>query len=242
VGLEHSEHIQRILIDPRDSNAVYVAAQGPLWAAGGHRGLYKTTDGGHTWTRVLHVSEDTGITDVVLHPGEPDVVYASAYQRRRAVGQTIGGGPEAGLFKSADGGATWKRLSEGLPAVDMGRIALAVDERIPERVYALVVARGDEGGFFRSEDAGENWTRTSDYSGGDPQYYGEIFVDPHSAETIWNIEVRIHRSTDGGHTFEPLDLPIHVDHHEIVFDDTDPDHMWIGNDGGLYETWDGGDS
>ncbi len=242
VGLERSEHIQTILIDPRDSNVVYVAAQGPLWASGGDRGLYKTTDGGATWDRVLHVSEDTGITDVAFHPGNPDVLYAAAYQRRRAVGQTIGGGPEAGIFKSSDAGTTWKRVDDGLPKVDMGRIALGVDPRVPDRVYALVVARGDAGGFFRSEDAGETWTRTSEYSGGDPQYYGEIFVDPHRPETIWVVEIRVHRSTDGGRTFEPLDLPIHVDHHEIVFDHSDPAHMWIGNDGGLYETWDGGET
>ena len=242
VGLEHSEHIQRILIDPRDSDVVYVAAQGPLWAPGGHRGLYKTTDGGRTWTRVLHVSDETGITDVVFHPQNPDVIYAAGYQRRRAVGQTIGGGPEAGIFKSADAGATWQRLEDGLPTVDMGRIALGVDPRNPDRVYALVVARGDHGGFFRSEDAGATWTRTSEYAGGDPQYYGEIFVDPHQPETIWVIDVRINRSVDGGRTFEPMNFPIHVDHHEIVFDESDAKHMWIGNDGGLYETWDGGDT
>jgi photosystem II stability/assembly factor-like uncharacterized protein len=242
VGLESSEHIQRILLDPRDSDVVYVAAQGPLWVPGGDRGLYKTTDGGGSWTRVLHVSDDTGITDVAQHPGNPDVIYAAAYQRRRAVGQTIGGGPDAGIFKSSDGGDTWTRLTEGLPTVDMGRIALGVDPRAPDRVYALVVARGDAGGFFRSDDAGATWTRTSEYSGGDPQYYGEIFVDPHRPETIWNIEVRIHRSTDGGRTFEPLNLPIHVDHHEIVFDPDDPEHLWIGNDGGLYETWDEGET
>ncbi len=242
VGLEHSQHIQRILIDPRDSDIVYVAAQGPLWAPGGHRGLYKTTDGGRTWTRVLHVSDETGITDVVFHPQNPDVIYAAAYQRRRAVGQTIGGGPEAGVFKSTDAGATWQRLEEGLPTVDKGRIALGVDPRNPERVYALVVARGDHGGFFRSEDGGATWTRTSEYAGGDPQYYGEIFVDLHQPETIWVIEVRINRSVDGGRTFEPMNFPIHVDHHEIVFDESDAKHMWIGNDGGLYETWDGGDT
>jgi photosystem II stability/assembly factor-like uncharacterized protein len=242
VGLERSEHIQRILFDPRDPDVVWVAAQGPLWASGGDRGLYKTTDGGWTWTRSLHPSDDTGVTDVALHPGDPDVVYAAAYQRRRAVGQTIGGGPEAGIFKSSDGGSTWRRLTEGLPTVDMGRIALGVDPRIPDRVYALIYARGDAGGFFRSEDAGETWARVSDYAGGDPQYYGEIFVDPHRPETIWNVEIRIRRSTDGGATWEPMDFPIHVDHHEIVFDEADPEHMWIGNDGGLYETWDGGEN
>jgi photosystem II stability/assembly factor-like uncharacterized protein len=242
VGLDRSEHIQRILFDPRDPDVVWVAAQGPLWAPGGDRGLYKTTDGGRTWTRSLHVSDDTGVTDVALHPRNPDVVYAAAYQRRRAVGQTIGGGPEAGIFKSTDGGGTWSRLTVGLPTVDMGRIALGVDPRIPDRVYALIYARGDTGGYFRSEDAGERWTRVSGYSGGDPQYYGEIFVDPHRPETIWNVEIRIQRSTDGGARWEPMDFPIHVDHHEIVFDEADAEHMWIGNDGGLYETWDGGET
>lgn len=242
VGLPDSEHIQRIVFDPRDSNVVYVAAQGPLWRSGGDRGLYRTRDGGSSWERILHVSDDTGITDFVFHPANPEVMYAAAYQRRRAVGQLIGGGQEAGIFKSSDGGESWRKVESGLPTVDKGRIALGVDPQHPDRVYALVVAQGDHGGFFRSEDAGETWTRTSEYSGGDPQYYGEIFIDPHQPETIWVIEIRINKSTDGGHTFAPLDLPMHVDHHEIVFDQADPRHMWIGNDGGLYETFDGGES
>jgi photosystem II stability/assembly factor-like uncharacterized protein len=187
---------------------------------------------------VLHVTDDTGITDAVFHPEDPDIIYAAAYQRRRAVGQTIGGGPEAGIFKSTDAGTTWERIENGLPTVDMGRIALGVDKRQPERVYALVVAQGEHGGFFRSEDGGAVWERRSDYSGGDPQYYGEIFVDPHQHDTIWNIEVPITRSSDGGATWEEMDFAIHVDHHEIVFDEDDPNHMWIGNDGGLYETFD----
>jgi len=242
VGLRDSQKIQRILIDPRDSDVVYVAAPGPLWNSGGDRGLYKTTDGGQSWTRVLHVTDDTGITDAVFHPTNPDIIYAAAYQRRRAVGQTIGGGPEAGIFKSTDAGATWERIEEGLPTVDKGRIALGVDERNPERVYALVVAQGDHGGFFRTDNGGTSWDRMSDYAGGDPQYYGEIFVDPHRPDTIWNIEVPITRSTDGGTTWERMEFDIHVDHHEIVFDDDDPMHMWIGNDGGLYETYDAGET
>lgn len=240
MGLADSQHIQKVMLDPRDSDTVYVAAQGPLWNAGGDRGLYKSTNGGASWERVLHVSENTGITDVVFDPHDPDVLYAAAYQRRRHVGQTIAGGPEAGIFKSADAGATWERLTEGLPTVDMGRIALATDPRHDGRVYALVVAQDDHGGFFRSEDAGATWTRTSDYSGGDPQYYGEIWVDPHVADTIWVVASPIMRSTDGGATFERMDFPIHVDHHEIVFDPDDSRHMWVGNDGGLYETFDSG--
>lgn len=242
VGLENSEHIQCVVIDPRDSDVIYVASQGPLWAPGGDRGLYKTTDGGETWKRALHVSEDTGITDVVLDTQNPDVIYAAAYQRRRAVGQTIGGGPEAGIFKSTDGGKTWERLRQGLPSCHLGRIALAVDTRRPGRVYALVVAQRDEGGFFVSDDAGANWTRASDYSGGDPQYYGEIFVDPHRADTIWALDVLFNRSQDGGRSFRSLRFPIHVDQHDLVFDDKDPKHLLVGNDGGLYETRDGGDT
>ena len=242
VGLEDSQKIQRFLIDPRDSDVVYVATAGPLWNPGGDRGLYKTTDGGRTWNHVLHVSEDTGITDAVFHPRNPDIIYAAAYQRRRHNAMTIGGGPEAGIFKSTDAGATWERIENGLPDVDKGRIALGVDPSNPDRVYAMVVAQGNNGGFFVSENAGQAWTRVSDYSGGDPQYYGEIFVDPHRSDTIWNIEVRIRRSIDGGRTWEPMGYPIHVDHHEIVFDESDPMHMWIGNDGGLYETYDGGDT
>ena len=241
-GLADSQKIQKILIDPRNSDVVYVAAAGPLWNSGGDRGLYKTTDGGQTWSRVLHVSEDTGITDAVFHPEDPDVIYAAAYQRRRHNAMTIGGGPEAGIFKTTDAGATWERIENGIPQVDKGRIALGVDFRNSDRVYAMVVAQGDNGGFFLSEDTGESWTRMSDYSGGDPQYYGEIFVDPHRPNTIWNIEVRIMRSTDKGATWERMNFSMHSDNHEITFDETDPMHMWVGNDGGLYETYDGGDT
>jgi len=240
VGLADSQKIQRILIDPRDSDTVYVATAGPLWNAGGDRGLYKTTDGGGDWTRVLHVSDDTGITDAAFKPGDPDTIYAAAYQRRRRNAMTVAGGPEAGIFRSTDAGGSWERIETGLPEVEKGRIALGVDERNPDRVYAMVVARGDAGGFFLSENSGDTWTRMSDHSGGDPQYYGEIFVDPHRPDTIWNIESPLTRSTDRGVTWERMPFEMHVDHHEIVFDHADPMHMWIGNDGGLYETYDGG--
>src|SRR5579872_4866544 len=188
VGLATSEHIGQIVIDPRNSNVVYVAAQGPLWSAGGERGLYKTTDGGGTWDRVLYVSEDTGISDVVFDPKNPDVLYASAYQRRRAVGQMIGGGPEGGIFKTTDAGKHWTKLKTGLPKDDVGRVALGVDPKNPRRVYALISAkqprgRGgfpgapggagggqaaeastgggtvDEAGFYRSDDSGATWAR-----------------------------------------------------------------------------------
>src|SRR5688572_12725379 len=159
VGLENSEHIQNILIDPRDSNVVYVSAIGPLWNEGGDRGLYKTTDGGKTWKAVLSISPNTGVTDVAMDPKNPNVLYAAAYQRRRAVGQLIGGGPESALYKTTDGGAKWTKLTKGLPTVEIGRIGLAINWKNPNTVYALVTAQLGQGGFFRSDDAGASWTR-----------------------------------------------------------------------------------
>jgi len=267
MGLENSEHIQNIVVDPRNSNVVFVTAIGPLWAPGGDRGLYKTTDGGQTWKAVLTIGPDTGVTDMVMDPKKPDVMYAAALQRRRAVGQLIGGGPESGLYKSTNGGTTWTKLTKGLPTVEMGRIGLGINWRDPRIVYALVTAQKGEGGFFRSNDAGATWTRvgkqvqtgrrggappvgeqpegrgaaTDDwYRGGDPGYYNEIFVDAHDPETIWSTQTNIDRSTDGGKTWTQVPLPgVHVDHHDIVFDPADPNHYVIANDGGLYESWDG---
>jgi len=267
MGLENSEHIQNIVVDPRNSNVVYVTAIGPLWAPGGNRGLYKTTDGGQTWKAVLTISPDTGVTDMVMDPKKPDVIYAAALQRRRAVGQLIGGGPESGLYKSTNGGGTWTKLTKGLPSVEMGRIGLGINWRDPKIVYALVTAQKGEGGFFRSNDAGATWTRIGKqvqtgrrggapaggeqpegrgapaddwYRGGDPGYYNEIFVDAHDPETIWSTQTNIDRSTDGGKTWTQVPLPgVHVDHHDIVFDPADPKHDIIANDGGLYESWDG---
>jgi photosystem II stability/assembly factor-like uncharacterized protein len=287
VGLTSSEHIGRILIDPRNSNTVYVASQGPLWSAGGERGLYKTTDGGATWTAVLAISPDTGINDVIFHPKNPDTLYASAYQRRRAVGQMVGGGPEGGIFKSTNAGRTWVKLTKGLPKDDVGRVALAVDPRHPSAVFALVSAKGprgrgagipapagsqavDEAGFYRSDDAGESWTRIGRvaslardtapsaasgdtvvppdlsgqwYRGGGAAYYHELFVDPHRPDTIYSINTNLERSTDGGKTWSTTgweDTGMHVDHHVVAFDPSDKNHILVGNDGGLYETYDEG--
>jgi photosystem II stability/assembly factor-like uncharacterized protein len=310
MGLADSEHIGRIQIDPRNTDVVYVAAQGPLFRSGGERGLFKTTDGGATWNAVLTVSPDTGITDVVLDPWDPDVVYAGAYQRRRSVGQMVGGGPEGGIFKSTNGGRSWTRLTQGLPSDDIGRVGLAVDGRgNPSTVFAIVDAKRHESGFFRSDDAGASWTRVGRtaastgadaraepcqplpavlsrlpippppagggsagdptggairlqdgardsarerpagqddcYRGGGAQYYHEIFVDPHRPDTIWSINVNLERSTDGGRTWQRTHVEstgVHVDHHAIAFNPKDRDHILLGNDGGLYESYDGGTS
>ncbi len=240
VGLERSEKIGRMIIDPRNSDVVWVAAQGPLWSAGGERGLYKTTDGGQSWKAVLKVSENTGVADIVLDPRNPDVVFAATYQRRRTTGILIGGGPEGAIHKSTDGGTTFRRLTTGLPSVDMGRIALALSPQNPDVVYASVTAQGTESGFFRSADAGETWVKQSNWNTNDPQYYGEIFPDPFRFDRVCALAVTNMCTSDGGKTFTPLNWSVHVDHHHIGFDAADSLHLWSGNDGGLYESHDGG--
>src|SRR3954454_7453538 len=268
MGLEASEHIQNIVIDPRNSNVVYVSAIGPLWSAGGDRGVYKTTDGGATWKPVLTISPDTGVTEIVIDPKRPDVLYAAALQRRRAVGQLIGGGPESGIYKTTNGGARWTKLTKGLPSVDVGRVGMAINPKNPNSIYALVTAQRDQGGFFRSDDAGASWTRIGKqiggergrgaaenaaqgrgntqsqgeewYRGGDPGYYNEIVVDPNHPETVYSPQTNMWRSEDGGRTWRVIQLPgVHIDFHEILWDPSDARHVLIGCDGGLYETYDG---
>ena len=156
LGLKKSEHIGRVVVDPRDSKVVYVAAEGPLWGAGGDRGLYKSTDAGKTWKAVLTISENTGVVDVALDPSNPDIVYAAAYQRRRHVFTLIDGGPESAIYKSTDAGATWNKLKSGLPTVDMGRIGLAVSPADPNVVYATIEAADGKGGIFRSHGQGRD--------------------------------------------------------------------------------------
>jgi photosystem II stability/assembly factor-like uncharacterized protein len=243
VGLKNSEHIGKIIIDPRDSDVVYVAAQGPLWSSGGDRGVYKTTDGGKTWNRVLEIGENTGVNEVHFDPRDPDVLYASAYQRRRHVWVLIDGGPESGIYKSTDGGANWREINKGLPKVDKGRIGLAVSPIDPDVVYAIVEAAQGKSGFFRSADRGENWTRMSDYITSSPQYYQEIYADPHRFDRVFSLNTYVMMTTDGGKTWERFGREYkHVDSHAWWFDPDDPNHLIDGNDGGLYETWDFGEN
>ncbi len=203
MGLKGSEHIGRIAIDPRDSDVVYVAAQGPLWGPGGDRGLYKTGDGGKTWNKVLNISENTGVTDVVIDPSDPDTLYAAAYQRRRHVWTLINGGPESALHKSTDAGATWKRLRAGLPNVEMGRIGIAISPVDTNVLYATVEAADRRGGIYRSADRGESWERRNPYDT-TAMYYGEIFTDPKEVDRIYLPNVLTMVSDDGGRTLRPL--------------------------------------
>ncbi len=240
VGLKKSEHIGRIAIDPRDSNTVYVAAQGPLWGPGGDRGLYKTTDGGKTWKAVLTISENTGVTDVAIDPQSPDTLYAAAYQRRRHVFTLINGGPESAIHKSTDAGATWTKLRGGLPSVDMGRIGLALSPVNPEVIYATVEAAEDRGGIFCSTDRGATWERRNPFDVG-AMYYGKIFADPKEVDRIYVMSTILQVSDDGGRTLRPLgERSKHVDNHVIWINPQNTNHYLVGCDGGVYESYDRG--
>jgi photosystem II stability/assembly factor-like uncharacterized protein len=238
LGLKKSEHIGRVVIDPRDSKVVYVAAEGPLWGPGGDRGLYKTTDGGKNWKAVLTISENTGVVDVVLDPSNPDIVYAAAYQRRRHVYTLIDGGPESALYKSTDAGATWNKLKSGLPTVDLGRIGLAVSPTDPNVVYATVEAADGKGGIFRSTDKGATWERRNEFDQG-AMYYARVVPDPKNVDRIFVMSVELRESLDGGKTLHKVnEVNHHGDNHALWIDPDDTKHWLLGSDGGMAETWD----
>ncbi len=241
MGLKDSQHIGRILVDPRDSNVIYVAAQGPLWGPGGDRGLYKSTDGGATWKAVLTISENTGVTEVAMDPRNPDVLYAASYQRRRRVWGLIDGGPESAIYKSTDAGKTWKKLTSGLPKVDMGRIGITMAPANPDVIYAVIEAAEDKGGIFRSDDRGATWTKRSDYTTTSGQYYNELVCDPKDVDTVYSMDTWLHVTHDGGKTWDRVgEKTKHVDNHGMWIDPSDTAHFLVGCDGGVYETYDAG--
>ena len=244
MGLKNSEHIGKILIDPRDSNVVYVAAEGPLWSTGGERGLFKSTDGGASWNLVLEIDENTGVTDIEFNPVNPDVIYAAAYERRRHIWGMMAGGPNSGIYKSVDGGVTWNKKKTGLPEGDVGKIGLAVTAADPGLVYATIEADDENKGFYRSADQGESWSKRNSYvSGGTgPHYYMELEVSPQTAGLVYQMDVFIHVTRDGGDHFEVLETgrEKHSDNHALWIDPDDDLHLLAGTDAGLYESFDQG--
>lgn len=242
VGLKASERIGRIAIDPRDGNVVYVAAEGSLWGASAERGLYKTEDGGKTWKNVLSISEHTGVADVAIDPSRPDVVYASSYQRERRVYSFIGGGPESAIWKSTDAGKTWTKLMSGIPKRDLGRIGLSVSPADPRVVYASVEASERKGGVFRSLDGGATWEKRNDLNP-TPWYYSQITADPKLANRVYIVGEGMFVSDDGGKTFRHLNEKAkHGDTHVVWIDPNRNDHLRAGCDGGIYESYDGGET
>jgi len=240
MGLKNSEHIGMITIDPRDPNTVYVAAYGPLWSAGGDRGIYKTTDGGNTWKTVLTVSENTGFNEVRMDPRDSKVLYATAHQRRRHVFTYISGGPESAIYKSTDGGESWNKIHNGLPKVDLGRIGIAISPVNPDYIFAIVEAADKKGGVYRSTDRGASWEKQCDNSTSG-NYYQEIYCDPVDINKVFYMDFWVMVSKDGGKSFEKIGEKYkHVDNHCMWIDPSDTDHLLVGCDGGIYETFDFG--
>lgn len=244
MGLKHSEHISKILIDPRNSDRIFVAAEGPLWSSGGDRGAYKSTDGGKTWDAVLQIDKDTGVTDLEFDPSNPDIIYAAAYQRRRHIWSLLGGGPQSGIYKSIDNGDSWYQVKNGLPKGDVGKIGLGVTPADATVVYATIEADDTEKGLYKSSDRGESWTKGSSYiSGGTgPHYYQEIEVSPEDPNLIYQMDVFIHVSRDGGKRFDYLGngREKHSDNHALWIDPNNGSHLLAGTDAGLYESFDEG--
>lgn len=238
MGLKNSEHIGKIIVDPRNSNVVYVAAQGPLWSTGGERGLYKTEDGGKTWKQILKISDKTGVSDIAIDPRNPEVIYATAWQRFRSVFSMLSGGPESGIHKSTDGGKTWRKIQNGIPGQELGRIALAVSPVNPDYVYAIVEGKPSNQGFYRSTNRGENWQKMSGYNSSG-NYYQEIYCHPTELNTVYSMNTWAMVTYDGGRSFRRVgEGRKHVDNHAIWINPKNANHMLMGCDGGMYETFD----
>ncbi len=242
MGLKDSRQVGKILIDPRDSDVIFVAAEGSVWGPGGDRGLYKSVDGGKEWKKVIDISKHTGVNNVIFDPRNPDVMFATSEQRRRHVFTKIGGGPESAVYKSTDGGENWEKIMKGLPKVDIGGMGIDISPLNPDVIYLSMEAAEDKGGFFRSTNRGASWNKMSDYNASG-QYFNEIYCDPKDVDKVYVMDVVSRYTEDGGKTWKRLGLSgRHVDDHAMWIDPDDPEHFLIGGDGGVYETFDGGEN
>lgn len=240
MGLKDSEHIGMIVIDPRNSDIIYVAAVGPLWSGGGDRGIYKSEDGGNTWKAILTVDENTGANEIHLDPRNPDILYATTHQRRRHVFTYISGGPGSAIYKSTDAGKTWNKIVKGLPKVDLGRIGMAISPADPDKIYAIVEAAEGKGGFYISTNQGASWDKKNDFSTSG-NYYQELFADPKDPDKVYAMNNWMRVTRDGGNSFDFVGEDFkHIDNHAMWIDPDDTDHILNGNDGGVSVTWDGG--
>lgn len=265
MGLHDTHHIGTVLIHPEDPDVVYVAALGHFWSPNEERGVFRTTDGGASWERVLHVSEHTGVVELAMDPSDPRTLYAAAWEA--VSGEGVEGGEESGLYRTADGGDRWERLSDGLPSGPLGRMGLAVAPSRPATVYAFIDNRAPSdvedreiigGELYRSDDRGDRWRKVNeddlyDVFGIYGWKFADVRVSPDDPEELFILGNRGYHSRDGGRTFERIGETIvrlndtrgvimHLDQHEIWIDPRDPDRILLGNDGGLFQSWDRGRS
>lgn len=247
IGLKETHHIGRVLVHPKDPNTVYVAAQGELWKANPERGVFKTTDGGKTWEKSLFINDDTGVTDIVMDPSDPNIVVAAAYQRRRTPFGLDGGGPGAGLYKTTDGGKTWKKLTEGLPTGILGRIGLDIYKKNPKVMLATIETTNSgstqspqgNGGIWKTTDSGETWRQISDYNPR-PMYFSQVRIDPNDENRVYLLGVSVYTSDNGGRTFTAGFSRTHADGHALWIDPADSNQLIYGCDGGIQWSWDKG--
>jgi photosystem II stability/assembly factor-like uncharacterized protein len=257
MGLKESRHVGRIVIHPTNPDIVYVASVGHMWGSNPERGVFKTTDGGQNWKKVLFVDNNTGATDIVLDPVDPNTLFAATYQRQRKAWGFNGGGPGSGIYRSYDAGATWTKLAGGLPAGDQGRIGLDIFQRDGRIVYAVVEAGGrgggrgagggegavtsPEGGVYRSTDRGDSWERLTSLNPR-PSYYSQIRIDPKDRSRIYLLGSNrgFYISDDGGRNFRDVFSTIHSEDHALWVDPDDPNHLIVGGDGGVSISWDRG--
>ncbi|MFT5863987.1 MAG: photosystem II stability/assembly factor-like uncharacterized protein [Flavobacteriales bacterium] len=244
MGFENSERISGIEIHPTDANTVYIGVLGQLWSDSEDRGVYKTINGGKTWNKILYVDNTTGVSDLIMDPENPNVLYASMWEHRRTAWNFSSGGEKSGLYKSTDAGATWNKIHTGFPEGQLGRIGVAVSASNPNRVYAVIESeKSEDKGLYRSDDGGANWEQTNnDFAlTVRPFYFSRIVVDPKNPDVVVKGGLSGSISRDGGKTFRPLGN-MHSDIHDIIFDINNSRAMHIGTDGGVYRTWDGGTS
>ena len=239
LGLAATQQISALRVHPKDPDVAWVAAQGKVWGPSEERGVYRTKDGGRTWTRILFVDANTGASDLSVDPSNPRILYAGMWQVVRRPWELVSGGAGSSLFRSDDGGDTWKKLAKGLPEGTWGKVGVAASGARPGRVWALVEA--EKGGLFRSDDWGESFTKVNEENDLRQRawYYTGVYADPKSAETVWVTNVQFWKSVDGGKSFASIPTP-HGDHHDLWIDPDDPAHLLVGDDGGAYLAYDGG--
>ncbi|MCZ6918139.1 MAG: glycosyl hydrolase [Gemmatimonadetes bacterium] len=247
LGLDDTRHIGRVRVHPRNPDVAYVAALGNLWAPDPDRGVYKTTNGGRSWQKVLYIDTLTGVVDLVMDPTDPDVLYAAAYQRQRRTWGFNGGGPGSGIYKTTNGGDSWDELTNGIPSGDKGRIGLAIAATNGQVLFALIEHAGGGRGTYRSENGGASWDRVNDLDAR-PMYYSHIFIDPTNEDRVYELATSFYKSEDGGRNFRTMptnltyDVGVHADYHSLWIDPTDTEHLYLAGDGGLYESWDRGET